>query len=505
MIAVFQFDSVSVPLMERLLAEGRLPTLAGLRARGRMLELETPATHFPAGSYATLYSGLEIADHGMYYSFQWSPAEQRVRWRGSFPSPQLVWERLAASGKRALVVDPYESARPGLLNGIALSGWQFVNVMSLERWSAPTSAHADLARRFGRPARMEEVFGRPTIGRLLSLHRLLLEATDRVTKAALHFLPGRFDLVWVNFLAAHLGGHMLWDLSQVEADKLDNRTRMTLERGLADLYIQIDEGIGRILAALPGDADLIVTSPMGMAENASRVDLLPGMLEAVLSRNGATRARPAESRTERFLWQLRASIPAGARAKVAAALHGPLTREVTMRLSSFGVDWSKTPAFLLPSDHFGQVRLNIRGRERDGIVEPGDADALSDEICGGLLTFRDPDGQPAVISVDRSQDLIGEGRPLRSLPDLIVRWSDRPSARVSHVDSSRYGEVRRTGSGSGRSGGHRPDAWAVVVPGPSADAASGPGRVVDIASTVCSVLGVQSEALAGTPLLRPRS
>jgi len=503
-IAVFQFDAVSVPLLRRLLADGQLPTLADLRDRGRVLVLETPATHFPAGSYATLYSGLEIGDHGMYYSFQWSPAEQRVRWRGSFPSPELVWERLARSGKRSLVVDPYETERPRNLNGVALSGWQFVNVMSLERWSTPTSAQTDLARRYGRPQRMEEVFGRPTVGRLLALRRLLLDATDRASKAALHFLPERFDLVWVNFLGAHLGGHMLWDLSQVDAETLDDRTRTTLERALTDIYIQIDKGIGRILATLPGDADVIVASPMGMAENMSRVDLLPGMLEAVLSTNGATRARGAESRTERFLWQIRASIPTGARAKVAGALHGRLTREVTMRLSSLGVDWTKTPAFMLPSDHFGQVRLNIRGRERDGIVEPGDADAVSNEIREGLLTFRDPDGEPAVVAVDRVQDVIGPEKPLRSLPDLVVRWSDRPSAHVHHVDSSRYGEVRRPGSGSGRSGAHTPEAWAVVVPGPSAHAATGSPRIVDIAPTVCSALGVEADGLPGTPLLERR-
>ena len=87
MLAVFQFDAVSVPRIERLLAAGRLPTLAGLRERGRWLGLETPATHFPAGSYATLYSGADIAEHGRYYAFQWSPQHQRLRWREDFPQP----------------------------------------------------------------------------------------------------------------------------------------------------------------------------------------------------------------------------------------------------------------------------------------------------------------------------------------------------------------------------------------------------------------------------------
>src|SRR6185312_4754900 len=123
--------------------------------------------------------------------------------------------------------------------------------------------------------------------------------------------------------------------------------------------------------------------------NMSRVDLLPGMLEAVLSGNGGART---QSRSERVLWSLRSAVPTGARAQVAALLHGPLTRSVTMKLSTIGVDWSKTPVFMLPSDHYAQLRLNVRGRERDGIVEPGDVDELVDRLREGLLTFREEDG-----------------------------------------------------------------------------------------------------------------
>ena len=62
--------------------------LAALRARGRWLALETPATHFPAGSYASLYSGLPVSEHGLYYAFQWAPEQQRVRCRNQFRGNQ---------------------------------------------------------------------------------------------------------------------------------------------------------------------------------------------------------------------------------------------------------------------------------------------------------------------------------------------------------------------------------------------------------------------------------
>jgi hypothetical protein len=265
---------------------------------------------------------------------------------------------------------------------------------------------------------------------------------------------------------------------------------------LEDIYVRMDRSLGRIVAELP-EADLILTTPMSMGVNMSRVDFLPGMLEAVLGN------RRAETRAERFLWRLRGAVPTVARAKVANVLHGPLTRELTMRLSSIGVDWSKTPVFMLPSDHFGQLRLNVRGREREGIVEPRDVDALVAELREGLLSFRDPDGEPAVVAVDRTTDLFAGGAFLELLPDLIVRWSERPVGGVDTVSSPRFGEVRRPGSGSGRSGAHRPDSWALLVPSNTSFVENGAPQVLDVVPTICAALGVGSADLPGSPLLAP--
>ncbi|MDX6388641.1 MAG: hypothetical protein QOD85_2443 [Gaiellaceae bacterium] len=503
MLGIVQFDALSLELLERLLGEGRLPALAALRARGEWYDLETPATHFPAASYATLYTGLPIPEHGLYYAFQWAPDQQRIRWRGTFPQPTTCWERLAAAGKRSLVIDPYECEPPRLTNGVVLSGWQLVNVMSLPRWSSPPSAQQELDRLFGTPDSANEVFGAPTVRGLLRLRSRLLAATDRLADAAVHLLRREhFDVAWIDFLSGHLGGHMFWNLSQIDADRLDAASHHALEHALEDIYEGIDRCFGRIVAALPG-ADLIVTAPMGMGENMSRVDLLPGMLEAVLNRNG-TGGERRQSRAERFLWSLRAAIPTDLRAWVAIALHGPVTRELTMRLSAFGVDWEQTPAFMLPSDHFGQIRLNVQGRERDGIVPPDAVDGLIDQIRQGLLSFRDPDGQPAVIAIDRTSEVLGPGKRDGSLPDLVVRWSNSPSKDVTHVTSEELGTVRRPGSGTGRSGAHQPTGWALVVPETGVAVKAERPSVLDIVPTVCAAVGVETPDLPGSSLLAPR-
>jgi predicted AlkP superfamily phosphohydrolase/phosphomutase len=159
------------------------------------------------------------------------------------------------------------------------------------------------------------------------------------------------------------------------------------------------------------------------------------------------------------------------------------------------------PAFVLASDVVGYIRLNLRGREREGVVEPSEAAGLLDRIAAGLATFADPDGAPSVAEVKRTSEVIAPGRRSDALPDLVVRWSDRPATGLDRVVSPEFGEVPRPGGGSGRSGNHTSDAWAVLTPA-SRGADRPDGRVVDLAATVCAALGVEHADLPGRTLLR---
>jgi predicted AlkP superfamily phosphohydrolase/phosphomutase len=500
LLAILHVDALSLPLLEQLVAEGRMPVFKGLRERGRWHTLETPATHLPAATYFSMYSGHDVGDHGLYFPFQWSASAQRLRYRLDFGSPTTVWERLAAERRRSLVIDPYELAPPTRLDGLAVSGWQMANILSLQRWSVPRGWHRAYQRRFGRGPSAQEVFGRRSVRMLFSMRGTLLRASARVARLATELLRReRFDLVSLTFLAPHHAGHVFWDVSQLE---IDDAARARFEGTLPLMYEEADRALGQVVAALPDDSDLIVVSPLGMGPNRSRIDLLGEMLEAVLEdrrpNSGETRVQ-AGSR----IWRLRAAIPTSVRANAARALGGPLAREVTARLSTSGIDWRETRAFLLPSDENGLIQLNLRGRERDGIVNPAEAESLVGEITEGLLTFHELDGGRAVAGVDRATDVF-EGRRSGLLPDLIVRWPQTPSTGIEGVSSERFGDVRRlAGGGTGRNGGHTGEAWALVVPGVSKlREPSRPARVVDIAATVYAAFGVDG-APPGEPLLEP--
>ena len=86
------------------------------------------------------------------------------------------------------------------------------------------------------------------------------------------------------------------------------------------------------------------------------------------------------------------------------------------------VDWKNTKAYALG---FGGIFLNIKGRERNGIVEKGEgADTVMDGIIKGLSELKDSvDGKSVVKKVYRSKDIYS-GPNVGNAPDLLVGFQD---------------------------------------------------------------------------------
>jgi predicted AlkP superfamily phosphohydrolase/phosphomutase len=84
------------------------------------------------------------------------------------------------------------------------------------------------------------------------------------------------------------------------------------------------------------------------------------------------------------------------------------------------VDWSSTTAYGLG---INGLYLNLKGRERDGIVEPGEQrEALLRELKERLEAVTDYNGKPVIRGVYRS-DQIYAGSATALAPDLIIGYA----------------------------------------------------------------------------------
>lgn len=498
MLAFISLEAPSASLLDQLISANRMPNLATLRRMGEVVNLDPP---FLDGSvYATLYTGQHLSDHGIYSIFTWSPAEQRLRLSYDLMPEDTLFRRLDRSGKRVLAIDPPEHPPQDLANGVVVSGCQFQSRVHLGKWSRPVSVGEGLSRYIGPTPRAEETFGRPSQRHLLHLQEVLMQAPNRLASAVERLVAGNPpDVLWVHMAAIHLAGHQLWDTASVDViGRTPTGTRL-LKDSLIDVYLAVDAALGRLMNILPDSADLVVFWAKGMGPETCRSDLLPEMLERILEPDSIPRRTSGLD----TLTRLRSIVPASLRSKVADALPDFLSLQFTARLATIGKNWGALRAFSLPSDGSGLVRLNIRGRERDGIVSESQAQALCDKITTGLQTFSDVDGKECIAGIDRPADHLPPGRKLDCLPDLVIRWSHEQATNLNFVISPIYGMVRRQGVGSGRSGNHTPGACAIILPrsGTYRPIKGRTPHLVDLSATVCGVMGVPYEDLPGQSLI----
>ena len=285
-ICVLQFDAASVAALDRLLAAGRLPNLAALldaRAaasssrRRRPTSPPAPSTRSTAGSSsATTGSSIRSSGRRPSSARATRPRSTRRRRSGS-GSPSRAcgrWRSIRTrAGRRAAPRGSSSAAGASPTGSCCRAG------------RGPRTPAARFARRHGRGPEATEIFGRPRPRDLLAPAREAgrgARAGSRrwprsCSRASASTSPGSRSAPPTS--RATSSGTSRSSIRQA----LDPGTRATLETALDDVYAAVDDALGRVLAALPPGADVIVTSAVGMDVNTSRADLLPEMLAAVLA------------------------------------------------------------------------------------------------------------------------------------------------------------------------------------------------------------------------------
>jgi predicted AlkP superfamily phosphohydrolase/phosphomutase len=165
----------------------------------------------------------------------------------------------------------------------------------------------------------------------------------------------------------------------------------------------------------------------------------------------------------------------------------------------YGLDLKVSKCFLLSNgDSVCGLRINLAGREPEGLVQPGaDMDSLCDQLAQDFSEIVDLDtGLPIVKSVRRTA-MLYQGEHLEYLPDLLIEWNDdkslggNPRGSAIRVGSDKIGVVEGVYEGR-RTGDHRADGMFVAM-GPGIK----PGRmervvsIMDFAPTFTHLLGVE--------------
>ena len=181
--------------------------------------------------------------------------------------------------------------------------------------------------------------------------------------------------------------------------------------------------------------------------------------------NGA--GKSGKAKTD-LLSTVRNMVPKSFRVAVSRALlPRSVNEKLSLRWKTAGIVWQHTRAFLIENANEGYIRINLKGREPQGIVEPGkEYEDLCEEIYQTVKSVTNPaNGKRAAHTVYKTDDIY-DG-PCRShMPDIIINWND--DAKVTtELLTKKYGMARNAQPGYAimpyYTGNHRPNAFTYSV------------------------------------------
>jgi predicted AlkP superfamily phosphohydrolase/phosphomutase len=346
------------------------------------------------------------------------------------------WAGLRTTGERVLVVDVPDVRPVRGLPGLQLSDWA-THHGSVNAPEAEPPELLDRVRSVFGPRIV--IHGKPE--RTTEEDRdILARALDKVRRkgALCRSLldDGPFDLIVIAFSETDLASHQFW---RYRSERGGSGAAPDLQSAIRDVYEAIDAEIGRFLEELP-EGNAFVLSLYGIQDQYPTSTLIESFLERLgyhvpADGGGDGQGSGGAGLRSRGLGLARAVLPEAVRRRISRWLPAAAQEELLARKLEHGTDWSRTTAFAIPSLYTSFVRVNLAGREPNGIVGRGaEYAALLDRLEADLGKLTDADtGEPAIARVARTTELFG-CEPHDALPDLFVEWTAGPRlmTRVLH-------------------------------------------------------------------------
>jgi predicted AlkP superfamily phosphohydrolase/phosphomutase len=419
-LILFAIDAADAGFVTALTSEGHLPTIASIMRKGRHGRIGGPELVSSLGNWLSFFSGISKSEHGYYDHRQLQPGTYDLCSVTPKDFPALpFWSRLNGGSKKSAIIDAPEAFALPSLPGVQVGSWgtQQAGSLRLPASGEPAGVLREVRRLVGEPIEISAYEPGASFEEDLDAYHLLLKRIEHKGELCCHFLrQDRHDLVVVAFSEAHTAAHRFWDYRPEAARGRDHDE---LRNAMRDVHQAIDRQMSLVLKELPEDANVFIVSLSGMK------DLYPttGLIHSFCRRLGYQATSSGVPRISSPLDSVRRLVSPYWRSRVSRLLPPRMRDSLESDKFKGETNWGKTRAFALPSLNTSYVRVNLRGREPQGIVEPGrDYEHLLDEIDTDLKALIDvKPGAPAVEKVTRTTAAF-HCDPPRVLPDLFIEW-----------------------------------------------------------------------------------
>ena len=473
-VLVVGWDGATFDIVDPMIEQGKLPNLARLMERGVRCDLRSTVPPNSSIAWASFATGKQAGKHGVYYFVERKPDSYERRLINSTSiETETLWSLLSRHDKKIGVINVPVTYPPRPVNGTMVSGMLAPSPESSFTW--PPTLHTELMSRVGWVP-MDHVEGGVAYNpnRLELLNEIWRDQERRCEIAQYLMDRDTWDFFMVVFTSSDRIGHVAFRFLDEAFAAESPELVAKFGRILQDTYAQLDRLTGELLAKIDDDTTVLLLSDHGMGPLRKHFHVAKWLIDEgylVLVPDAEKRRRGWEVRKRRVTDRIRVTVP------------GRYDRPPWEL-----VDWSRTRAYTSWGGGEEVVLINLTGREPEGIVQPGSAyEGLCDEICRKLEKIDDPDlGRPFIPKAHKRAEL-WHGKAVERAPDIQFEVDDV----AYHIDSNLFAVEVLTEPLDKVPGMHRMDGiLAAAGPGVAAGASADRNELIDIAPTVCHLLGV---------------
>jgi predicted AlkP superfamily phosphohydrolase/phosphomutase len=370
-------DAMEWSLVTRWVEAGKLPTFRYLIEQGTRAELASTAAQLPDTVWSCLYTGVNPARFEKFFYVQYDQSTQGLRHvlDDEITRPAF-WDYLSQAGLRVGVVDAPKFKLSRSLNGFQLTNWG-AHATKTARASSPASLLEEVNARFGRHpvGDCDAVDAKPRS--LAELRDHVVEGVRRHGELFRFLISERqWDVFFAGFSAPHCIGHHFWHGADPAHPKHQEAVAQGLDDAIEQVYRAIDRELGKMIEMVGPETRVMVFAAHGMGPVYHASWNLPEILDLLgYGVKPAIKATINEARDARINpWRvLKMTIPGAWQYRIKAMLPQAMQDNLLFLWYSGGRNWKGSRAFAIPNnDLVGAIRLAVKGRDKYGVVEPGE-------------------------------------------------------------------------------------------------------------------------------------
>ena len=436
-LLVVGLDGASFNVLDPLLEKDYLPNIAKLIAGGARGDLETTFPPITAVAWSSFMTGKNPGKHGIFEFVRRDHGSNReLAVNASFRQGRAIWDLLGDAGKQVIVHNFPCTYPPHEINGLMIA--DFMTPRGRRDFTYPKSLLAEVEAEFGSyRLHLTQTYAEGNVDAVLDE---LFDELEYKAKVA-EYLMTRYE--WDAFFQYFWGTdriqHELWHIIDDQHPRHKQQEARVYRDRVLGYFRRVDEILGRLIELCGKEPLVLIASDHGFGPAHKYCSLNIWLLQEgflKLKPQVATRLKKlmfSIGLTPEFAFKLTRKIPGAIRpARGVSSQPGASKLLGKFFLSFNDVDWTRSVAF--SKGNYGQIYVNLRDREPNGIVGDDQYEAVREAIIDRLSVLKDPrTGGSWVGQVFRREDIYN-GPLLSDAPDIAFLPADMRYLPLGNAD-----------------------------------------------------------------------